>query len=172
MLPTQILLNNLLYDVSELPIPTDNVDREYVEKPRRWDVSFVRRFMMIFGPLSSVFDFLTFFIMLFVFKATAPVFQTAWFLESLSTQTLVIFLIRTRRSPFYRSIPSKPLLLSSLAVVCIALILPFTPLGPLFGFVVLPFTFYVVLAGLVGLYLVLVEIVKRRFYKPRVFRPA
>ena len=165
MLPTQILLNNLLYDVSELPIPIDNVDQEYVEKPRRWDISFVRRFMLIFGPISSIFDFLTFFIMLVVFKATAPLFQTAWFIESLSTQTLVIFIIRTRRSPFYKSTPNKLLISSSLCVVAVALILPFTPLGALFGFVKLPFMFYLALAGLVALYLALVEIIKRRFYK-------
>ena len=171
MRPTQILLNNLLYDVSELPIPIDNVDQEYVEKPRRWDVSFVRRFMLIFGPISSIFDFLTFFIMLFVFKATVPLFQTAWFIESLSTQTLVIFMIRTRRSPFYKSIPNKVLTSTSLCVVAFALILPFTPLGALFGFVKLPFMFYLALAGLVALYLALVEIVKRQFYKPRIPRP-
>jgi len=167
MLPTQILLNNLLYDVSELPIPTDNVDAEYVEKPRRWDTSFVRRFMLIFGPISSVFDFLTFFIMLSVFHAAESMFQTAWFLESLATQTLVIFLIRTRRTPFYRSRPSTFLLLSSLGVVGVALVVPFTPLGRLFGFVRLPLTFYVVLAGLVVLYLGLVEVIKRRFYRQR-----
>jgi len=171
MLPTQILLNNLLYDLSELAIPTDNVDQEYVEKPRRWDLSFVRRFMVIFGPISSVFDFLTFFIMLAVFHATEPMFQTAWFLESLATQTLVIFLIRTRRTPFYRSKPSAFLLLSSLGVVVAALAVPFTPLGAVFGFARLPFTFYVVLGGLVGLYLGLVEIIKKRFYKQREPRP-
>jgi len=167
MLPTQILLNNLLYDVSELPIPTDNVDVEYVEKPRRWDTSFVRRFMLIFGPISSVFDFLTFFIMLSVFHAAESMFQTAWFLESLATQTLAIFLIRTRRTPFYRSRPSRFLLLSSLGVVGLALVVPFTPLGRLFGFVRLPLTFYAVLAGLVVLYLGLVEVIKRRFYRQR-----
>lgn len=165
MLPTQILLNNLLYDVSELPIPTDNVDHEYVEKPRRWDISFVRKFMVTFGPISSIFDFLTFFIMLAVFHATESMFQTAWFLESLSTQTLVIFLIRTRRTPFFKSKPSKLLLLSSLGVVGIALAVPFTRLGGLFGFARLPLTFYLVLAGLVGLYLIIVEITKKRFYK-------
>jgi len=171
MLPTQILLNNLLYDLSELPIPTDNVDQEYVERPRRWDISFVRRFMVVFGPISSIFDFLTFFMMLFVFKATEPLFQTAWFLESLSTQTLVIFLIRTRKTPFYRSTPSKLLMLSSLGVVAVALVLPFTPLGALFGLVRLPLMFYVALAALVALYLALVEIIKRRFYRPTVSRP-
>lgn len=165
MLPTQILLNNLLYDVSELAIPTDKVDQEYVEKPRRWNVSFVKRFMVTFGPISSVFDFLTFFIMLSVFQASASMFQTAWFLESLCTQTLVIFLVRTRMTPFYKSRPSKSLLLSSLAVVGAALVIPFTELGVVFGFVRLPSTFYLILVGLVGLYLLLVEIAKRWFYR-------
>jgi Mg2+-importing ATPase len=158
-------LNNLLYDMSELAIPTDTVDREYVESPRRWNVSFVRKFMVVFGPTSSIFDFLTFFVMLIVFNATAPMFQTAWFLESLCTQTLVIFIIRTRRTPFYRSRPSKLLALSSLGVVAVALAVPFTPLGQLFEFVRLPWVFYPVLAVLVGSYLALVELIKRRFYR-------
>jgi len=123
--------------------------------------------MLIFGPISSVFDFLTFFIVLSVFHAAESMFQTAWFLESLATQTLVIFLIRTRRTPFYKSRPSSFLLLSSLGVVGLALVVPFTPLGRRFGFVRLPLTFYVVLAGLVGLYLGLVEVIKRRFHRQR-----
>jgi Mg2+-importing ATPase len=165
MLPTQILLNNLLYDLSQSVIPLDEVDDEYVEKPKRLDVSFIRRFMLFLGPISSIFDFLTFFIMLFIFKANEPLFQTAWFLESLSTQTLVIFVIRTRRSPFYKSRPSKPLILSSLAIVLFALLLPITPLAPLFRFVKPPITFYLVLSALVSSYLVLVEVVKAWFYK-------
>jgi Mg2+-importing ATPase len=164
MLPTQILLNNLMYDTSELAIPADNVDPEYVETPRRWDVSFVRRFMVVFGPASSIFDFLTFFIMLDIFRATAPMFQTAWFLESIATQTLVIFLIRTRRTPFYKSTPGRLLTLSSLGVVAVALILPYTSLGALFRFVQLPLTFYAALAGVTILYLLLVEFIKKRFY--------
>ncbi|MCJ7561032.1 magnesium-translocating P-type ATPase, partial [Candidatus Bathyarchaeota archaeon] len=130
MLPIQILLNNLLYDFSQTTITTDNVDQEYVEKPKRWDISFIRRFMVSLGPVSSIFDFLTFFIMLFIFIPMVPqvqkepLFQTAWFLESLCTQTLVIFVIRTRRSPFYKSKPSRLLFLSSLGIVGFALILP------------------------------------------------
>lgn len=165
MLPTQILLNNLLYDLSEMVIPTDNVDEEYIEKPKRLNVSFIRRFMMIFGPISSVFDFLTFFIMLYVFNATEPLFQTAWFLESLFTQTLVIFVIRTRRCPFFRSKPSRFLLFSSLVIPALTLIIPFTPLGTLFGFVRPPLVFLVFLAGITIVYLMLVEIVKKWFYK-------
>jgi Mg2+-importing ATPase len=167
MLPIQILLNNLLYDFSESTIPTDNVDSEYVETPKRWSISFIRRFMIILGPISSIFDFLTFAIMFYVFGAqhNEQLFQTAWFIESLCTQTLVIFVIRTRRTPFYRSKPGKLLLLSSLAIVAVALILPFTPLGTLFKFVVPPLLFFIILAGLIAAYLVFVEIVKRWFYK-------
>lgn len=164
MLPIQILLNNLLYDFSQFTIPTDDVDPEYIERPKRWDIAFIRRFMAFLGPVSSLFDFLTFFIMLLVFQATEPLFQTAWFLESLCTQTLVIFSIRTRRVPFYRSRPSGPLVLSTLAIVGSALILPFTPLGPLFGFVKPPPTFFAALAALIGAYMALTEVVKKWFY--------
>jgi Mg2+-importing ATPase len=165
MLPQQILLNNLMYDLSELTIPTDNVDQDYIERPRRWDISFVRDFMIFFGPISSIFDFLTFFVMLFVFKANAALFQTAWFLESLSTQALVIFVIRTRRIPFYRSRPSWPLLFATLGVVVSALVLPFTPLGHLFRFVPPPTSFLILLLVFVAAYLMLAEILKGLFYK-------
>jgi len=165
MLPSQILLNNLLYDISELAIPTDHVDDEYLKSPHRWDVHFVREFMAFFGPVSSIFDYLTFGIMLFVFDASPALFQTAWFLESISTQSLIIFVIRTRRTPFYRSHPSKPLIFSTLATVIVPMILPFTPLGPLLGLVIPPFTFYVVLAIFIGAYLTLTEILKNYFYR-------
>jgi len=165
MLSIQILLNNLLYDLSELAIPTDNVDREAVEKPRKWDISFIRKFMVALGPISSIFDFITFLIMLYVFKATEPLFQTAWFIESLCTQTLVIFIIRTRKRPFYKSKPSVALLLSSLSIVAIALSLPFTPLGNLFGFVKPPITFFIFLVGITGSYLILMDMIKSMFYK-------
>jgi len=165
MLPIQILLNNLLYDFSELAIPTDNVDPEYLSKPKRWDILFIRRFMIYIGPISSIFDFLTFFIMLLVFHATASLFQTAWFLESLASQTLVIFIIRTRKIPFYKSRPSRLLSLSTLGIVAFAMIIPFTPIGKLFQFEEPPFRFFVILAGLLIFYLVLVELVKRWFYR-------
>ncbi len=165
MMPTQILLNNLLYDLSETTIPSDDIDKEYVETPKKMDVSMVRKFMMFFGPVSSVFDFLTFFIMLLVFNATAALFQTAWFIESLSTQTLVIFVIRTRRVPFFRSRPSKLLTFSSLLIVAIALLLPMTGLGALFFFVAPPLEFFAFLAVLIVTYLVLAEITKMWFYK-------
>jgi len=165
MLPIQILLNNLMYDVSELSIPTDNVDKEYITTPERMDIHFVRNFMVYFGPISSLFDFITFFTMLFIFSATEQLFQTAWFLESLWTQTLVVYIIRTRRSPFFRSRPSKSMIVAGLGVVGAALLLPYTPVGALFQFVRPPDMFLVVLAVIVGSYLVLVEILKRRFYR-------
>jgi Mg2+-importing ATPase len=167
MLPIQILLNNFLYDISELTIPTDNVDPEYIEKPKRWDIASIRKFMVRIGLISSIFDLLTFFVMLTVFDCwNKPfLFQTAWFIESLATQTLVIFVIRTRKSPFYKSKPSKLLAISSLSVVGVALILPLTPLGGLFHFVEPPVTFFVILLGFIGAYILLVEMVKKWFFK-------
>ena len=117
MTAPQILLNNLLYDVSEMTIPTDNVDEELLRKPTHWDIGFVRRFMLLFGPISSVFDFITFGVMIFVFHANAALFQSGWFVESLLTQTLIVFAIRTRRVPFFRSRPSAALAGTSLGVV-------------------------------------------------------
>lgn len=165
MLPTQILLNNLLYDFSQSTIPTDEVDQEYIEKPKRLDIRFIRRFMIFLGPVSSLFDFLTFFIMLFIFNAYESLFQTAWFIESLTSQTLVIFVIRTRKSPFWKSKPSKLLLLSSIAIVIFALVLPYTPLGEIFEFVRPPATFYIALAIILITYIILAEIIKNWFYK-------
>jgi Mg2+-importing ATPase len=164
MLPIQILLNNLLYDLSESTIPTDNVDEDQVRSPKRWDMEFIKRFILVFGPISSLFDFLTFFILLSYFAADAPFFQTAWFIESICTQTLVIFLIRTRMVPFFRSRPSRLLLASTLSIVAAACLLPFSVLGEVFGFVHLPPAFYLVLAGLISAYFFLVEVAKKWFF--------
>jgi Mg2+-importing ATPase len=165
MLPSQILLNNLLYDASQLAIPTDNVDPEQVAKPSRWDVKFIRRFMLFFGPISSLFDFATFGVMLWVFHAGPALFRSGWFVESLATQTLVIFAIRTRRIPFFRSRPSVPLLLAAFGVVTVGAILPATPLAHLLGFQPLPGLFYFALVVMVACYLVLIEIGKYWFYR-------
>ncbi len=164
MLPVQVLLNNLLYDVSEIPIPMDEVDEEMLARPRRWDMTFVRNFMFVVGPVSSAFDFLTFFVMLRLFHAGEALFHTGWFVESLATQVLVIFIIRTRRSPF-RSRQHPLLAATSLAVVAVALILPFTAAGRWIGFVAPPARFFLVLAGMVALYLAAVEMAKRWFYR-------
>ena len=164
MLPAQILLNNLLYDVSELPIPMDTVDTPYLAHPRHWDTAFIRNFMWVVGPVSSVFDFLTFFIMLHVFHAGEALFHTGWFIESLASQVLVIFIIRTRGNPF-SSRPSIFLCMTSLAVVLMAGVMPFTPLAGLMGFVPPPPLFFLVLLMMLLCYLSAVEFMKRFFYR-------
>jgi Mg2+-importing ATPase len=160
MLPTQILLNNFLYDLSQVTIPTDHVDQSYIIKPRRWDIKLIRNFMLFIGPVSSIFDFLTFFIMLQVFHASAPLFHTGWFVESLATQTLVLFIIRTAGNPL-RSRPSLPLTITVLLVVGSGMLLPFTPLAAPLGFTPLPALYFLFLAGMIVTYLLLVEVVKR-----------
>jgi Mg2+-importing ATPase len=165
MRPTQILLNNFLYDLAEVAIPTDNVDATYVQKPQRWDAGLIRKFMLVIGPLSSIYDFVTFFVLLHVFHAGEALFQTGWFVESLATQTLVVFVIRTAGAPF-RSRPSPALIAATLAVVAVALVLPFTPVAAPLGFVPLPGVFFAFLAAVTVTYLVLVEIVKRRLLGP------
>ncbi len=167
MLPIQILLNNLLYDTSQTVMTTDNVDPEYIERPKRWDISFIRRFMITLGPVSSLFDFVTFFTMLFVFNAwnNPALFQTAWFTESLCSQTLVVLIIRTRRIPFYKSKPSRYLTLMLLGVIAFALLVPYTPVGDFFGFIPLPPAFYLALVGILVAYALLAETVKKWFYK-------
>jgi Mg2+-importing ATPase len=171
MLPSQILLNNLLYDAGQLAIPTDRVDREIVARPAAWDIGFVRRFMAVFGPVSSIFDFLTFFVMLSILQADHAEFRTGWFVESLATQTLVVFLIRTRRIPFYRSGPSRAMLITPTAMATVGAILPFTPLSHVLGFSTLPVTFFLILMAMVVTYLALVEFAKSRFYTHERNRP-
>jgi len=172
MLPTQILLNNLLYDASEMTIPTDNVDEEQLQRPAHWDTGFIRRFMIFFGPISSIFDFATFGIMIWVFNAHAPLFRSGWFVESLATQSLIIFAIRTRRVPFFRSRSSTPLALATLICVAIGIVLPFSPLAHVLGFTALPAGFLGALAAMILIYLVLVELGKQRFYRVRPPGPA
>jgi Mg2+-importing ATPase len=164
MLPSQILLNNLLYDAGQLTIPTDRVDEDQLVAPAHWDIAFIRRFMLFFGPLSSLFDFLTFAVLLGAFHAGPPLFRTGWFVESMATQVLVIFVIRTRRSPFWRSRTGRPLLVSSLAVVVAAAVLPFSPAAGLLGFVAPPLHLLLTLAVMAGVYLALVDTAKRVFY--------
>ncbi len=164
MLPTQILLNNILYDISEIPIPLDEVDAAEILKPRVLDLNFIRNFMLVIGPISSLFDFLTFYIMLGVFKANESLFQTGWFVESLCTQTLVIFIIRTRGSPL-KSRAHALLTLTSLVVVIVAISLPFTPIGTYFGFVPPPLQFYLILGVMVVAYLGMAELAKQIFYR-------
>ena len=172
LLPTQILLNNLLYDVSELTIPTDNVDEELLARPSQWDIRFIRRFMSFFGPISSLYDFLTFAVMLYLFDAGPTLFRSGWFVESLATQTLVIFVIRTRRVPFFKSHPSRPLLATTLACAAVGIALPFIrPLADLLGFRALPISFLAVLAGMIVTYLALAQLGVALFFKLQGGRP-
>jgi Mg2+-importing ATPase len=166
MLPTQILLNNFLYDIAQVTIPTDHVDRTYVGKPQRWDMGLIRDFMLYIGPVSSLFDFLTFYVLLRVFHATEAQFHTGWFVESLATQTLVLFVIRTMGSPL-ESRPSRALTLTTLAIVAVGVALPVTPLAALLGFTLPPPLYFAFLIAATLVYLGLVELVKRRVWKER-----
>ena len=160
MTPTQILLNNFMYDVSQLTIPTDNVDDDFLRKPKEWDISLIRKFMVFIGPISSIFDFLTFYVLLRFFHAGQLLFHTGWFVESLATQTLVIFVIRTTGNPL-RSLPSRPLILTMLSTVAVGMLLPFTPLATPLGFVPYSMPYFVYLVAATVVYLALVEIGKR-----------
>jgi P-type Mg2+ transporter len=164
MLPSQILLNNLLYDSSQLAIPTDRVDEEQLHAPSHWNIAFIRRFMLTFGPISSLFDFLTFGLMLGVLHAGPVEFRTGWFVESLATQTLIIFAIRTRRVPFLRSRPGGVLTLATFSVVATGVVLTVSPLAHGLGFTPLPWQFFTALVALTVGYLVLVEVTKTVFY--------
>ena len=166
MLPTQILLNNFLYDLAQVTIPTDNVDASFVRRPRHWDIRIIRDFMIFIGPVSSLYDFLTFWALLSVFHAGQALFQTGWFVESLATQTLVLFVIRTAGNPL-RSRPSLPLALTTLAVVAAGVALPYSPLADRFGLTPLPGAFFLFLAAVTVTYLLVVEAVKRRLFARR-----
>ncbi|WP_277957953.1 magnesium-translocating P-type ATPase [Anaeromyxobacter oryzisoli] len=168
MLPTQILLNNFLYDFAQITIPTDNVDPAYVRRPQRWDIGLIRKFMLVIGPVSSIYDFLTFFALLHVFRFGETLFHTGWFLESLATQTLVLFVIRTAGRPWSNR-PSVPLSVTTLLVVLIGAVLPFTPAAAPLGLAALPSSYFLFLALVVGTYLVLVELVKARVMRRLLF---
>ena len=164
LLPKQILLTNLLTDLPEMTIATDSVDPEAVDHPRRWDVRFIRRFMVAFGILSSLFDFMTFGVLLLYLKVGADQFRTGWFLESVVSASLVVLVVRSRR-PSYRSLPSRYLLAATQAVVGITIALPYTPLGPAFGLPALPVSYLAALGAVVVLYVVVADIAKRFFYR-------
>jgi len=163
LLPKQILLMNLMTDFPEMTIATDTVDRELVEKPRRWNLKFIRRFMLTFGLVSSIFDYLTFGLLMFVLHATAAQFRTGWFLESVVSATLIVLVIRTRK-PFFASRPGIHLSIATLFVVAVTLALPFTPIAGLFGFTRLDVSWILLLVGVVALYVVTAEVAKRIFY--------
>ncbi|MER2520446.1 MAG: magnesium-translocating P-type ATPase [Bdellovibrionales bacterium] len=169
MLPLQVLLNNLLYDFSQTTIPTDNVDEEYLTAPRKWDIGHITKFMLCMGPVSSLFDYLTYAMMYFAFGAnspeSAPLFHTAWFVESILSQTLVIHIIRTNRKPFLESRASWPLIITTMLICGIALWLPVSPFAHSLGFVTLPWTYWPALILLIAGYLTLSSYVKTRFIR-------
>jgi Mg2+-importing ATPase len=164
LLPKQILLTNLLTDFPEMTIATDSVDHELVEKPRRWNIQFIRNFMLTFGILSSVFDYLTFGVLLLILHATTKQFRTGWFIESVISASVTVLVIRTRKS-FFRSKPGKYLLIATLLIVVVTILFPFTPLAGLLGFQPLPMTTLLVIGMIVVLYILGAEITKRSFYK-------
>lgn len=164
MTPIQVLTNNLLYDFSQIPIPTDAVEPEQVTKPRPWDIGGIRRFVLLIGPVSSIFDYTTFFVMLYLFDcwapARAPLFQTGWFVESLVTQTLIIHVIRTNKIPFIQGRASLPLTVTTLSVVAAACWLPFSPLAASLGLVALPVLYWPLLLLTAIAYIALTQVVK------------
>lgn len=165
MLPTQILLNNFLYDAAQISIPTDNVEASYIRVPRRWNMALIRNFMIAIGPISSIYDFLTFYVLLHYLHANQQEFHSGWFVESLATQTLVLFVIRTMGNPL-QSRPSRALATTTILVTLIGCVLPFSPLHHLLGFTPLPWPFFLFLAVSTVTYLLLVEVAKRRLFAP------
>lgn len=175
MLPIQLLIQNLLYDLSQTTIPFDSVDKEYIQKPRKWDASDLKRFMLYVGPTSSVFDIVTFLVMWFVFKCTGPehqsLFQSGWFIEGLLSQTLIVHMIRTRKIPFIQSRASLPVMITTFSIMAIGIILPFTPFGQSssIGMQALPWTYFPWLIGILFCYCMLTQIIKnwyvRKFHK-------
>jgi len=166
MLPIQVLTNNLLYDFSQTPIPTDGVDPEWLARPRKWEIGLILRFILVIGPLSSVFDYVTFYVLLHVFNCwhNPALFHTGWFVESLFTQTLIIHVIRTDKIPFLQSWASWPLTVTSLIVVAGGAWLTVSPLAGALGFVPLPGRFWLILAGILVCYVILTQLLKDWFY--------
>ena len=165
MLPVQVLLNNLLYEGSQFALTFDNVDKSVLSKPNPWNIRFIKNFMFVFGGISSLFDFLTFFVLYKIFTLTGASFQTGWFIESFATQTLVIFIIRSRYSIFKAIAPHKIVVWSTIGAVIIAWSITLSFIGKLFGFVPLSLFTILSIVGIVVVYLVIVEIVKNVFYK-------
>lgn len=165
MLPTQILLNNFLYDLSQLSIPTDNVDKDYLIRPKPWNMDFIKKFVIYIGPISSIFDFVTFGVMWFVFHASPELFRTGWFIESLFTQVLVVHIIRTNKIPFIESKPSKALLITTVGIIIFSWIIPYSFLGKPFDFAPLPILFFAILIVMAMAYLILVQVVKKWFIR-------
>ncbi len=164
LLPKQILLMNLMTDIPEMTISTDNVDKEMIQKPRRWDIGFIRKFMIVFGLMSTVFDYITFGTLLLLLNSTPEEFRTEWFKESIISASVVVLVIRTRRS-ILKSKPSKYLLTSTLLIIGATIIIPSSFLGKLFNLTTLPLVYLPVIAAIVLAYLLTAEVVKRSFYR-------
>jgi Mg2+-importing ATPase len=167
MLPIQVLTNNLLYDFSQTTIPTDEVDADWLTQPRKWEIGRLLRFILFIGPISSIFDYLTFFMMLYVFHCwdNPALFHTGWFVESLFTQTLIIHVIRTNKIPFFQSRASWPLILTSVVIVAVGASLTVSPLADALGFVPLPHLYWLLLAIILVCYVVLTQLMKTWFYR-------
>ncbi len=167
MAPIQVLTNNLLYDFSQVTIPTDNVDPEYLATPRKWDIGNLTRFVLLIGPISSIFDYLTFFTMLYVFNCwdNPALFQAGWFVESLLTQTLIIHIIRTARIPFFQSRASLPLILTTILICAVGGMIPYTRLGTTLGFAPLPPLYWLLVMAMIAAYAVLTHLVKSWFVR-------
>jgi Mg2+-importing ATPase len=169
MLAIHLLIQNLLYDISQVGIPFDRMDDEYLEKPRKWQTNDLGRFMLIVGPISSVFDITTFGVLYFVFAANTPehqaLFQSGWFVEGLLSQTLIIHMIRTSKVPFFQSTAAAPLLVLTLCVMAIGIAIPYTPFGAAVGMVPLPLAYFPWLAGTLVCYCLLTQLVKRWYIR-------
>lgn len=166
LLPKQILLTNLLTDIPEMTIATDSVDPELIDRPRRWDIALIRKFMLTFGLVSSVFDYLTFGALLFVLQASPEQFRTGWFVESVISASAIVLVIRTRR-PFLTSRPGQSLVLATVAVVGTTLLLPYLPIAAAFGLTPMPPSFLLLLAVILAGYVLTAELAKRWFYSSR-----
>ena len=168
LFPKQILLMNLMTDFPEMAIATDNVDKEMIDHPRRWDIKVIRKFMIVFGLVSSLFDYLIFGVLLLFLQATQVQFRTGWFLESVISASLIVLVIRSRK-PFFRSRPGKYLFIATLLIIGTTLILPFTPLAGIFGFSPLPIPFLLFIVIIILFYIITAEMVKKIFYKKVIF---
>jgi len=164
LLPKQILLTNLLTDFPEMTIATDSTDEEWIERPRRWDIRFIQKFMLTFGLLSSIFDYLTFALLLFVLQASVDEFRTGWFIESVLSASMIVLVIRSRK-PFFKSRPGRYLAIATVCVIAATLLFPLSPLGELFGFVFLDSRFIAGIGAVLLLYVISAETVKGYFYR-------
>lgn len=169
MLPIHILVQNLLYDISQTTIPFDTVDKEYLEKPRKWDASDLKRFMIYIGPISSIFDIAMYLVMWYVFKCVSPesqsLFQSGWFIEGLLSQTLIVHMIRTRKIPFFQSRASWPVMITTFAIMAIGIIIPFSGFGSSLGLVPLPWNYFPWLIGILLGYCLLTQVVKNWYIR-------